>query len=31
VLAGRLLGRAALDELVAQARAAPELTRNDWK
>jgi imidazolonepropionase-like amidohydrolase len=31
VLAGRLLARAALDDLVALARAAPELTRNDWK
>ena len=31
VLAGRLLVREALDDLLAQARAAPELTRNDWK
>jgi imidazolonepropionase-like amidohydrolase len=31
VLAGRLLARAALDDVLAQARAAPELTRNDWK
>jgi imidazolonepropionase-like amidohydrolase len=31
VLAGRLLARGALDQLVAAARTAPELLRNDWK